>query len=109
MLLLNMSNTLELSGLFVCLGQLIKFFSTSRDRKIAGLWFARGVSTQAGTIYIGFPTGKDGGGRPSHQQKICSFPPPGKIPPVGPLPTNFYPLYIDCHIIIYIIDLCIYK
>ena len=93
-----MSNTLELTGLFICLGQLI-----------AGLWFARGISTQAGTmvyiyiyiyvyiyiyiylyIYIGFPTGMDEG-RPSHQLKICSFPPPGKIPLVDPLPTNFYP------------------
>ena len=38
---------------FVCLGQLIKFFSTSGDRKIAGLWFARGISTQGGTmVYI---------------------------------------------------------
>ena len=65
MLLLNMSNKLELSGLFVCLGQLIKFLSTSGDRKKnAGLRFARVISTQAGTevyIYIGFPTGKDGG------------------------------------------------
>ena len=30
------------------------------------------------------------GGGPSHQLKICSFPPPGKIPPVE-LPPNFYP------------------
>ena len=77
--LLNMSNTLELTGIFVCLRQLI-----------AGLWFARGISTQAGTmvyIYIGFPTGMDGG-RPSHQLKICSFPSPGKIPLVDPLLTN---------------------
>ena len=84
MLLLNMSNTLELSGLFVCLGQLIKFFSTSRDRKIAGLWFARGVSTQAGTIYIGFPTGKDGGGGggggPPTSRKFVHSPHLGKSP-----------------------------
>ena len=67
MLLLNMSNTLELSGLFVCLGQLIKFFSTSGDRKVAGLWFARGSVHRLALwcIYIGFPTGKDGGGPPT--------------------------------------------
>ena len=44
-------------------------------------------------MYIGFPAGMDGGGgRPSHQLEICSFPPPGKIPLVDPLPRNFYPL-----------------
>ena len=46
---------LELLGLFVCLGGLIKFFSAWGGRgggteKVAGLWFARGISTQADTV-----------------------------------------------------------
>ena len=48
---------LELLGLFVCLGGLIKFFSAwgggggrgGGTEKVAGLWFARGISTQADT------------------------------------------------------------
>ena len=55
-----MGNTLEFSVLFVCLS----FSVPPGTEKIAGLWFARVVSTQAGTvvyIYIGFPTVKDGG------------------------------------------------
>ena len=31
---------------------LVKFFSALGDRKIAGLWFARGVSTQTGTMHV---------------------------------------------------------
>ena len=43
---------LELLGLFVCLGGLIKFFSAwgGGTEKVAGLWFARGISTQADTV-----------------------------------------------------------
>ena len=36
-----MCSTLELSGLFVCLGVLVKFFSAWGTEKIAGLWFAK--------------------------------------------------------------------
>ena len=65
---------LELSGLFVCLGGLIKFFSAwgggggnkngggggfvgdgweggeKKKKKIAGLWFARGIIIQTDTV-----------------------------------------------------------
>ena len=43
-LLLNMSDILGLSRLFVCLKDLLK------TEKITGLWFARGISTQADTF-----------------------------------------------------------
>ena len=36
-----MYNTLELSGIPVCLGELIKFFSAWGTEEIAGFWFAR--------------------------------------------------------------------
>ena len=84
MLLLNVSNKLELSRLFVCLGQLTKFFSTSGDtEKIAGLRFAREISTQAGTmvyiyIYIYFHTGKDGREAPPTSWKFAHSPHLGK-------------------------------
>ena len=47
-----MCNTLELSGLFVCLGggDLLSFSLHGGTKKIAGLWFAGGgISTQADT------------------------------------------------------------
>ena len=45
-----MSNILELSGLFVFLGGLVKFFSAWGNR-IAWLWFPwAGISTQADTM-----------------------------------------------------------
>ena len=91
-LLLNMSNTLELSGLFFALGNFLSFSVPRGLEKITGLWFAREISTQLALwyMYIGFPTGKNGGGS-SHQLKICSFAPPGKISLVDPhLPPNFY-------------------
>ena len=44
MFLLNMCNMLEFSGLFVCPGGLIKFFSAWGTEKVAGLWFARGIN-----------------------------------------------------------------
>ena len=47
-----MCNMLELSGLFVCLEGLIKFFSAWGTETIAGLWFARGSSTQADTVLV---------------------------------------------------------
>ena len=37
---------LELSGLAVCLG----FSMPERTEKVAGLWFASGISTQADTM-----------------------------------------------------------
>ena len=40
---------LELSGLFVCLGDLLYFSVPGRTEKIAG-WFARGISTQGDTM-----------------------------------------------------------
>ena len=43
---------LELSGLFVCLEGLIKFFSAWGTETIAGLWFARGSSTQADIVLV---------------------------------------------------------
>ena len=36
-----MCNILELSGVFVCLGRLVKFSVPGGTEKIAGLWFAR--------------------------------------------------------------------
>ena len=43
----------ELSGLFVCLGGLILSSSVPEEtEKIAGLWFARGVSTQVGCFKV---------------------------------------------------------
>ena len=44
-LLLNMSNILELSRLFVYLGGLVNFFRTWGTEKIAGSWFAREITT----------------------------------------------------------------
>ena len=53
MLLLNMSNTLELSGLFFALGNLLSFLVPRGLEKITGLWFAREISTQTGTmVYV---------------------------------------------------------
>ena len=46
----NMSNIMELSRLFVYQGGLVKFFRTWGTEKIAGLWFSRGMSTQADTM-----------------------------------------------------------
>ena len=46
----NISNIPELSRLFVYLGVLVKFFRTWGAEKIAGLWFSRGISTQADTM-----------------------------------------------------------
>ena len=40
--LLNICNTLKLSGLFVCPGELARFFRAWGKEKIAGLWFVRG-------------------------------------------------------------------
>ena len=37
-----MCNMMELSGLFLCLGGLIKFFSAWGTEEITGLWFAMG-------------------------------------------------------------------
>ena len=37
-----MCNMMELSGLFMCLGGLIKFFSAWGTEEITGLWFAMG-------------------------------------------------------------------
>ena len=51
MLLLNMCNTLEFSGLFVCLRWIVKFFSAWGTEKIAGLWFARGGSVARLTLW----------------------------------------------------------
>ena len=39
-----MFKVLELSGLFVCLGGLVKIFSDWRTEEIAGFWFAGGGS-----------------------------------------------------------------
>ena len=41
-LLLDMFKVLELSGLFVCLGGLVKILSAWGTEEIAGLWFAKG-------------------------------------------------------------------
>ena len=46
-----MCKILELSGLFVCLGELLKLFGARVDRKIAGLRFAGGISPQVDTIH----------------------------------------------------------
>ena len=46
-------NIFELSGLFDSLGGLVKFFRVWRNRKVAGLRFARGISTQTDTIGFG--------------------------------------------------------
>ena len=46
-LLLNMCNILELSGLFVYQRGLVHIFSIWETEKIDGLWFARGISTQS--------------------------------------------------------------
>ena len=52
-LLLNMCETLGLSELFVCLGELIKSFSVWGDRKkMLGSGLLRGISTQADTIWV---------------------------------------------------------
>ena len=45
-----MSNILELSRIFVYLGELVNFFKTWGTEKTAGLRFARGISTQADTM-----------------------------------------------------------
>ena len=88
-LLFNMSDTLQLSELFVCFGQLIRFFSTSGDRKIAGLWFVWGISTPAGTmVYIYWFSYWEGLGEVLPPAENLFIPPPGKIPPVDPLPTS---------------------
>ena len=51
------------------------FSATRVTEKIAEFWFARGISTQAGTIVyiLVFLLGRMKGG-PSHQLKICSSP-----------------------------------
>ena len=41
---------MELSGLFVYLGGLVKLFSSWRTEKIVGLWFAGEIATQADII-----------------------------------------------------------
>ena len=86
-----MGNTLEFSVLFVCLS----FSVPPGTEKIAGLWFARVVSTQAGTvvyIYIYWFSYCEGWGKaPPTSWKFAYFPTPGKLPPVDPLPPNFYP------------------
>ena len=52
-LFLNMSNMLELSGLFVCLRRLVQFVSAWGDRKkIAGLWFVNGGSVPRLTLWL---------------------------------------------------------
>ena len=48
LVLLNMCNILELSGLFVYQGELVKISMPGWDRKKnARLWFARRINTQA--------------------------------------------------------------
>ena len=42
-----MFKVLELSGLFVCLGGLVKTSKPEGTEEIAGLWFTRAISTQA--------------------------------------------------------------
>ena len=85
-----MSNTLELSELFVCLGQLIKFFSTSGDRKIAGLWFARGISTPAGTmVYIYWFSYWEGLGQAFPPAENLFISPTCENPPSRPSPNKF--------------------
>ena len=84
-----MSNTLELSELFVCLGQLIKFFNASGDRKIAELWFARGISTLAGTMVciLVFLLGRIGEALPPAENLF--IPPTWENPPSRPSPNKF--------------------
>ena len=54
-LLLNMCNTLELSGLLLCLGgDLLSFSMPGETEKIAGLWFARGGSVPMLTLWLIF-------------------------------------------------------
>ena len=45
-----MYNTLELSGIPVCLGGLIKFFSAWGTEEIAGFWFARTGGGEGGGL-----------------------------------------------------------
>ena len=45
MLLLNMRNMLELSELADALGRIVKLSVPEGIEKIAGLWFARNIST----------------------------------------------------------------
>ena len=45
-----MFEVLELSGLFVCLGDLLRF-SVPGGAEISGLWFGRGISTQVDTMH----------------------------------------------------------
>ena len=47
----NICNILELSGLFVCLGGLIKVFQCLGEGKIAAFWFARGGSVPRLTLW----------------------------------------------------------
>ena len=51
-LLLNMCDTLKLSGLFVYLKGLNNFSVPGGTEKVAGLWFARGRSVPRLTVYI---------------------------------------------------------
>ena len=51
LVLLNMCNILELSGVFVYQGELAKIFNAwVGQKKNAGLWFARRINTQADPI-----------------------------------------------------------
>ena len=50
MLLLNICKISELSGLFVCLGKLVKFSVLGGTEKIAGLFFAREGSVLRQTL-----------------------------------------------------------
>ena len=43
---------MELSGLFIFPWDLLSFSVPWATEKIAGLWFARGVSTQTGTMHV---------------------------------------------------------
>ena len=47
-----MYNTLELSGIPVCLGGLIKFFSAWGTEEIAGFWFAITGGGEGGGVNI---------------------------------------------------------
>ena len=110
-----MSNTLELSGLFVCLGQLIKFFSTSGNRKKCRVVVCYGdqyTGLHYGIHILVFLLGRIRGRPshhllipstwenptsrcPSHQIFILYHPPPPPfyhqklIPPSSPLNNNF--------------------
>ena len=46
-----MCNMMELSGLFLCLGGLIKYFSVWGTEKITGLWFSMGGDQYPGGHY----------------------------------------------------------